>query len=96
MELTMSMFATQADYWKARSELAEKRLAELRAKVFTNGDRKMTMKGRTFTVEGDDFIIDNNFDFDAGLKVSGDFVDGEKRQYAEMIAAALNSLPPNA
>jgi len=23
MELTMSMFATQADYWKARAELAE-------------------------------------------------------------------------
>lgn len=92
----MSMFATQADYWKARAELAEQRLTELRAKVFTSGDRRMTMDGRTFTVEGDGFILDNNFDFDAGMQVSGDFVDDEKRQYAEMIAAALNSLPPNA
>lgn len=28
MELTMSMFATQADYWKARAELAETTVAE--------------------------------------------------------------------
>lgn len=97
MELTMSMFATQTDYWKARAELAEKRLAELRAKVFTNGDRKMTMEGRVFTASADGFITDQNFDFDAGMQVTGDFVDDEKRQYAEMIAGALNarSLLPN-
>lgn len=29
MELTMSMFATQADYWKARAELAETSVQEL-------------------------------------------------------------------
>lgn len=29
MELTMSMFATQADYWKARAEIAERALADL-------------------------------------------------------------------
>ena len=28
MQLTMSMFATQADYWKARAELAEKTVEE--------------------------------------------------------------------
>jgi len=28
MELTMSMFATQADYWKARAELAETTVRE--------------------------------------------------------------------
>ncbi len=28
MELTMSMFATQADYWKARAELAERTVVE--------------------------------------------------------------------
>lgn len=28
MQLTMSMFATQADYWKARAELAEKTVQE--------------------------------------------------------------------
>lgn len=72
-------------------------LAALRAKIFTNGDRKMTMEGRTFTVESDGFILDNNFDFDAGLKVSGDFVDDEKQQYAQMIASVLNAhtLTPN-
>lgn len=91
MKLSMSMFATELDYWKARAEQAEKKLADLRAKVFTSGDRKMTMEGRTFTAESEGFILDNNFDFDAGLKVSGDFVDDEKQQYAEMIAAALNS-----
>jgi hypothetical protein len=98
MELTMSMFATQADYWKARAEQAEKRLAELRAKVFTSGDRKMTMEGRVFTVSDDGFIADQNFDFDAGMRVTGDFVDDEKRQYAEMIASVLNAhtLTPNA
>lgn len=69
-------------------------LAAFRAMVFTNGDRKMTMDGRVFSVHEDGFISDNNFDFDAGLQVSGDFVDDEKRQYAEMIAAALNA--PNA
>ena len=28
MQLTMSMFATQADYWKARAELAESTVTE--------------------------------------------------------------------
>lgn len=69
-------------------------LTSLRAKIFTNGDRKMTMQGRTFTVESDGFILDNNFDFDAGMKVSGDFVDDEKQQYAEMIASVLNAYTP--
>ena len=96
MELSMSMFATQADYWKARAERAEKELADLRAKIFTNGDRSMTMVGRTFVASDGGFISDENFDFDAGMQVTGNFVGDEKRQYAEMIAAALNGLPPNA
>jgi hypothetical protein len=29
------------------------------------------------------------------MKVSGDFCDGEKRQYAEMIAEALNKAASN-
>lgn len=33
MELTMSMFATQADYWKARAEQAEKLISELADKL---------------------------------------------------------------
>ena len=66
----------------------------LRRMIFTNSDRSMTMKGRTFTANENGFISDNNFDFDAGLQVSGDFVGDEKQQYAEMIAGALNA--PNA
>jgi hypothetical protein len=62
----------------------------LRSKIFTNGDRNMTMEGRHFTIEGDGFILDNNFDFDAGLSVSGDFVDNQKNEYAQMIADVLN------
>ena len=91
MRLTMSMFASKEDYWKARAEKAENSLNELMSKVFTNGDRSITMSGRTFTVEEGGFISDQNFDFDAGLRVSGDFVDDEKQRYAQMIASVLNS-----
>lgn len=69
-------------------------LTRLRAMVFTNGDRKMTMEGRVFTANADGFISDQNFDFDAGMQVTGDFVDDEKRQYAEMIVSVLNATNP--
>lgn len=59
--------------------------------IYTNGDRDMTMKDRCFTVDENGFISDNNFDFDAGMRVSGDFVGDEKKRYAEMIAAVLNT-----
>jgi hypothetical protein len=85
----------EAEQWRKRAEKAEKELSDLRAMIFTNGDRSMTMKGRTFTVDDDGFICDQNFDFDACMKVSGDFCDGEKRQYAEMIAEALNKAASN-
>ena len=62
----------------------------LRAHIFTNTDRSMTMDGRVFSLRGDGFICDNNFDFDAGLRVSGDFVDEESQRYAGMIASVLN------
>ena len=65
-------------------------VSALRAMIYTNGDRNMTMEGRTFTVMEDGFIGDNNFDFDAGMRLNGDFVGDEKRQYAEMIADVLN------
>lgn len=38
MELTMSMFATQADYWKARAERAEQTLGKI-ADTFGIGDQ---------------------------------------------------------
>lgn len=65
---------------------------ELARDLFPNGDRTMTMDQRSFTAGPSGYIQDNNFDFDAGLSVTGDFVRNEKQQYAEMIAAALNSV----
>lgn len=85
----------EAEQWRTRAEKAEKALAALRAMIFTNGNRSMTLKGRTFTVDDDGFICDQNFDFDAGMKVTGDFLGGEKKQYAEMIAEALNKAASN-
>lgn len=52
-------------------------------------DRKISMEVRTFTTMGG-YIQDEDFDFDAGLQVTGDFVDDEKSQYAQMIADVLN------
>jgi hypothetical protein len=45
----------------------------LRRKIFTNTTGELTLDNRFFTIEGPDFILDNNFDFDAGFNVSGDF-----------------------
>lgn len=39
MELTMSMFATPADYWKARAEAAEKVLSEIRRACSRRSER---------------------------------------------------------
>lgn len=60
--------------------------------INTNTERHMTMEDRFFTADEEGFITDNNFDFDAALHVSGDFVDNEKALYAQMIVTALNSV----
>jgi hypothetical protein len=70
-------------------------LAETQEAVHTNGDRTMSMKDRNFTSEGNGYIQDNNFDFDAGLRIDGDFVNDEREQYAQMICNALNTAPPS-
>ena len=70
-------------------------LAETQEPVHTNGDRTMSMKDRNFTSEGNGYIQDNNFDFDAGLRIGGDFVNDERDQYAQMICNALNTTPPS-
>ena len=70
-------------------------LAETQEAVYTNGDRTMSMKDRNFTSEGNGYIQDNNFDFDAGLRIDGDFVNDELDQYAQMICNALNTTPPS-
>ena len=40
MELTMSMFATQADYWQARAELAEAVVADTARELGCENDNE--------------------------------------------------------
>ena len=40
MELTMSMFSTQADYWKTRAELAETVVAEVAHELGCENDNE--------------------------------------------------------
>ena len=83
--LDISVMPADEEIAKLKAEVAA-----LRAMIFTSGNRSMTMEGRTFTVMENGFIGDNNFDFDAWMRVTGDFVGDEKQQYAEMIAEVLN------
>jgi hypothetical protein len=83
-----------AELDRLRAEVAslKEERDKLRRKIFTNTNGEFTLENRTFSIEGFDFILDNNFDFDAGLKVSGDFGSDEKRHdYMQMICNALNS-----
>lgn len=73
----------------ARIAELEKNVADYQKLIHTNTDRTMTMEHRFFVAENG-FIGDENFDFDVSMKVSGDFVDDEKRRYAQMIACTLN------
>lgn len=73
----------------ARIEELTDALTDMRGFVSTNTNREMTLKDRFFSAHAD-FVADNNFDFDAGLLVSGDFVGEEKNEYARMIACTLN------
>lgn len=74
-----------------KHETLERKWINLHLTINTNTNREMVMRDRFFTVEQNTFVLDNNFDFDAGLKVSGDFVDDEKLRYAQMIASTLNN-----
>ena len=91
LDALLDPYKTRIAQLKAENSTLSTDFSNLRAKVFTNGDRRMTMGGRTFTFEGDGLIFDNNFDFDACLRVSGDFAGDEKQQYAQMIVEVLNS-----
>jgi DNA repair exonuclease SbcCD ATPase subunit len=76
------------------ASLKEERDA-LRRKVYANTDNGVTIDGRIFSVDGDGYIQDNNFDYDAGMKLSGDFGGADiKQQYAQMICNTLNSHCP--
>lgn len=59
--------------------------------VFTNTNHGFIMKDRNFTYAGNGYIQDNNFDHDAALKISGDFVEGDLDKYAQMIVKQLNT-----
>ncbi|MBK5570116.1 hypothetical protein [Ensifer sp. SSB1] len=61
--------------------------------ALTNGTRELTMTDRNFVYAGNGFISDENFDFDAALRVSGDFVGDDKDNYCRMIVTALNAVP---
>lgn len=61
----------------------------LKETVFTNTNREVAILNRFFTAH-DDGVADQNFDFDAYLHIDGDFIDDEKKRYAQMIACTLN------
>lgn len=73
----------------ARADLVAK-IEAYKKFILTNTNRELVMRDRFFAAHGD-FVDDNNFDFDAGLLVTGDFVDDEKERYALMIASTLNN-----
>ena len=74
----------------AEIERLKESVAALKQMIFTNTNRELTLNDRFFTAHEGGFVSDNNFDFDAGLHVGGDFVDDEKNRYAQMIACTLN------
>ena len=71
------------------NERQAERILDYQKFIATNTNRELTMKDRFFSAH-DDFVADNNFDFDAGFLVTGDFVNDEKSRYAQMIACTLN------
>lgn len=58
---------------------------------YTNTEHGVTMQDRHFRVDGDCGIADENFDHDAGLRISRDFAEGDRLKYTQMICAVLNS-----
>jgi hypothetical protein len=58
---------------------------------YTNTNHGVTMQDRKFSCGDGANINDDNFDFDANLKVTGDFGEGQLREYVEMITFVLNS-----
>lgn len=44
MQLTMSMFATKADYWKARAEMADKTIIEIAEQLKCVADNEVILQ----------------------------------------------------
>lgn len=66
-------------------------LEELWADLKAHG-MKNVESPRNFTLVNSRYIQDENFDFDAGISISGDFGDDDVRMaYAQMICNALNA-----
>jgi hypothetical protein len=64
----------------------------MKTPIHTNGNCELTLKDRHFSYESNSYILDNNFDFDAGIKIDGDFGSPELREgYTKMICNALNA-----
>lgn len=91
--------ASSKDFtWKKADELIDEfyDLVENTKKLVSSQEEKqepqITLTGRKFCLsKTGDFIQDEKFDFDAGLKLSGDFVsEDQQRAYAKMIVDALN------
>jgi len=66
---------------------------ELKARIlslYTNTNHGITMQDRHFTHNGA-WVYDENFDYDAAFQITGDFAEGDKEKYAQMICSVLNS-----
>ena len=74
------------------AETCESERDALRKIIYSNTDREMVMDHRFFVAQKGGFIGDENFDFDAGMRISGDFEsDDEREKYALMICCTLNN-----
>ena len=62
---------------------------------YTNTNHGFIMQDRNFEYLGNGYIQDNNFDYDAGLRISGDFPENGLNEYSKMICKHLNSTPTN-
>jgi hypothetical protein len=91
--------ASSKDFtWEKSDKLLDEffEIAENAKKLVSSHEEKqeaeIAIAGRKFSLsKTGDFIQDEKFDFDAGLKLSGDFVSEEQqRAYAKMIVDALN------
>lgn len=84
--------------WEKANKLIDEffELAENTKKLVSPKEEKqepqISLSGRKFFLsKTGDFIQDEKFDFDAGFKLSGDFVsEDQQRAYANMIVDALN------
>jgi hypothetical protein len=71
--------------------ICQLRGAENDLSIYSNSDHGFVMKDRFFTYAGRGYIYDNNFDYDAALSVTGDFINNQIDDYCKMIVSHLNT-----